>query len=24
VAKEYIKPDNVFVIVADLKKAQIK
>jgi zinc protease len=24
VAKKYIKPDNVFVIVADLKKAQIK
>ncbi len=24
VAKKYLKPDNVFVIVADLKKAQIK
>jgi zinc protease len=24
VAKKYIKPDNVFVIVADLKKAQVK
>ena len=24
VAKKYIKPDNVFVFVADLKKAQIK
>ena len=24
VAKKYLKPDNVFVIVADLKKAQIE